>query len=248
MVLIVILAGIILACQKTIKRYKRENAELKSNNNSGHKKESIQGVKVRSGIWRPSFLKEGDIFNFYIGEHAGGKLMSSIHSAKKSIRILSPYLSASEVNEICAKSSSGLRDIAIITSASYGNLKKFWQINALKKLIGSTKKENGKYEHAAKFKSVFCKSDFLHAKLYIIDDEIAFAGSMNFTEKGIEKSHETCITIKDLDTVKGLSEYYDGLFTANLYKWKIADLGKEIYTFHWRKATNEKNVNLNDSA
>jgi phosphatidylserine/phosphatidylglycerophosphate/cardiolipin synthase-like enzyme len=243
-----VLLAIVLACQKTIKRYKKENAELKSNNNSSHKKENIQSVKVKTGTRRPYFLREGDSFNFYIGEHAGGKLMSGIQNAKKSIKILSPYLSVSEINELCAKSSGGIEDIAIITSASYDNLKKLWQVDALKKLIGSAKKENGEYEYSAIFKSVFFKADFFHAKLYIIDDEIAFAGSINFTYKGVEKSHETCFTIKDTDTVKGLIEYYDGLFSTNFYKWNITELGKKIYTFYWKKTTDEKNADFNDPA
>jgi phosphatidylserine/phosphatidylglycerophosphate/cardiolipin synthase-like enzyme len=243
-----ILTVIVLACWKTIKRYKKENEELKFKNSPRREKEITQDIKVRTGTWRPFFLREGDIFNFYIGEHAGGKLMTSIQNAKKSIKILSPYLTVSEVDEVCAKSAAGVADIAIITSASDGNLKKFWQVKALKKLIRSKKKENGKYEHTANFKSVFFRGDFVHAKLYIIDDTIAFAGSINFTGKGMEKNHETCLTIKDADTVKGLSEYYNGLFAANLYKWNIAELGEKIYTTHWRKPTNEKNADFNGPA
>jgi phosphatidylserine/phosphatidylglycerophosphate/cardiolipin synthase-like enzyme len=242
-VLVLILIVIVLVCWKTITRYKKENAD-----NSSHKKENIQRMEVRTGRSNPSFLREGDIFNFYIGRHAGGKLMTCIQKAKKSIKILSPYLSVSEVNEICAKNSRGLIDIAIITSASYDNLEKFWQVDALKNLISSAKKENGEYEHTANFKSVFFKADFFHAKLYIIDDEIAFAGSINFTSKGMEKSHETCVTIKDIDTVKSLSKYYDGLFSTNFYTWDVAELGKKIYTSHWRKTTDEKNANPNGTA
>jgi phosphatidylserine/phosphatidylglycerophosphate/cardiolipin synthase-like enzyme len=266
---------LVIACLKSISRYKKEIAALKLSRGAKYEEERAREIKagmqeIKTDIWSlkdrinksiqeikagsakgsitvqikdgmPYFLNEGNIFNFYIGVNAGGKMMGAIRNAQKSIKIISPYISAREIERLCEKQNSGLTDITVITSASDDNLKKFWQVKALKALISRTEKKGGGYAYAEKIKSVFFKADFFHAKLYIID-ETAFAGSVNFTKKGTEKSHETSLTIRDPDVVKGLREYYDGIFSANLFKWNVAELGEKIYNFQRRKKTDEKTV------
>ena len=41
------------------------------------------------------------------------------------------------------------------------------------------------------------RSTFLHSKIYIIDDQIAYLGSLNFTRSGTETNYETRIRITD---------------------------------------------------
>jgi phosphatidylserine/phosphatidylglycerophosphate/cardiolipin synthase-like enzyme len=237
---ILILAVIALAYLKSIRRFQKENTAVKPDSGIRRKEESVEGITVQTGKWPPYFLKEGDVFNFYVGTRAGGKLMSGILNAKKSIRILSPYVSSGEIRVLQKKSDGGLADVAVITSASDDNLKKPWQVQALERLIDCAKKENHEYAYTAVFKSIFFRNDFFHAKLYIIDDKTVFAGSVNFTRKGTKTNHETCLTIKDPGTVKGLCEYYDGLFNTNLDKWEIAELGERIYAFSEKKTAGKK--------
>jgi phosphatidylserine/phosphatidylglycerophosphate/cardiolipin synthase-like enzyme len=276
--LLAVVLILVIACLKSISRYKKEIAELKPNRNA--KREAEEAARelsadikdIKGSIWatnknilelknsgakqekeiirvleinekdkRPYFRKEGDSYNFYIGINAGQRLKNAIGSAKKSVKILSPYISRVVIKRLHKKSADGLTDISIITSASDDDLKKYKQVEALKELVSRTKKEGGGYVYTAVFKSFFCKSNFMHAKLYIIDDETAFTGSMNFTKKGTKTSHETSLTIRDPDTVKKLSEYYDGLLSANLFKWNVAELGEKIYSIQWRKKTDEKN-------
>jgi phosphatidylserine/phosphatidylglycerophosphate/cardiolipin synthase-like enzyme len=181
---------------------------------------------------KPFCLKESDSFNFYIGINAGGKLLGRLRDAKKSIKIISPFITEDEIELLREKRIGiGLEDISIITSAADDNFRSPSQVKALKKLLHREKKDGGaEYEYHAIFKSIFFSEEIFHAKLYILDENIAFAGSMNFTGKGMEKNHETCITIKDPQTIKELCEYYDGLFDADLPKWDdINALGKKVY-------------------
>jgi phosphatidylserine/phosphatidylglycerophosphate/cardiolipin synthase-like enzyme len=176
-------------------------------------------------------LLEDKVCNFYIGINAGGKLRSGIATAKKSIKIVSPYVTESEIERLREKHFGKLEDISIITSAEE-KMTNYTHMEGLRKLIHrEALKDSKEYEYNAVFKSVFFNGNFFHAKLYIIDDEIAYAGSMNFTKKGLETNYETCITLKDSEMVGKLSSYYDRLFAANLSKWKVSDLGKIIYPY-----------------
>jgi phosphatidylserine/phosphatidylglycerophosphate/cardiolipin synthase-like enzyme len=53
---------------------------------------------------------------------------------------------------------------------------------------------------------------FFHSKLFIIDEKIAYAGSLNFSESGMKYNYETRIAIKDKETVMKLSQHFDYLF------------------------------------
>jgi phosphatidylserine/phosphatidylglycerophosphate/cardiolipin synthase-like enzyme len=187
---------------------------------------------------KPYFLKNNLTCDFYIGTNAGGKLTGSIFDAKKSIKIVSPFLGQAEVEKLREKSLGGLDDISVITSVSNANLSS--HIFALKKLIHRRKQngENGfEYDPIRGCNLVVFRGNFIHEKLYIIDDEIAYSGSMNFTEKGMINNHETCLTINDSAIVQKLSGYFETLFKANLYKWNIAELGNKIYSVHDRGKT-----------
>jgi phosphatidylserine/phosphatidylglycerophosphate/cardiolipin synthase-like enzyme len=237
-ILMIMIMIIVSACRKNIGQYKKENDK---NIGAWHESESAQGIlKVNSGTQHPNFIKEGGTYNLYIGINAGGKMMGAIRNAQKSIQIISPYLNPDELKVIFEKHAAGLTDIAIITSASDSNLQKSLQVEALKKLIEENRKENGEYMHTPVFiKSLFLKDDFFHAKLYIVDDNTAFVGSLNFTKGGIENNHETCVTIKDPDIVKALSEYYNGLFVSNLETCDVEKLGKKIYIINANNAKEE---------
>lgn len=54
---------------------------------------------------------------------------------------------------------------------------------------------------------------FVHSKIYLIDDQIAYVGSMNFTEKGMKYNHESRIRFVNEETVQKLTKEFDDLFT-----------------------------------
>ena len=48
------------------------------------------------------------------------------------------------------------------------------------------------------------KCPLLHAKLYVIDREVAFLGSLNFTNRGLFDNFETCLRVDKRDDVRAL--------------------------------------------
>jgi phosphatidylserine/phosphatidylglycerophosphate/cardiolipin synthase-like enzyme len=179
------------------------------------------------------FLEENDFFSFYIGRNAGGKLKTSIDEAKKSIRIVSPFLDETDIDKLRDKQSGPVEYVSMITTLPDNGLT-ISRAKALGCLIHRDKQKgrNGfEYMVIRGFNLVVFRGNFLHEKLYIIDDEIVFAGSLNFTETGLSRNHESCLTLKDPVVVKKLITYYESLFHANLRKWNINELGKKIYSY-----------------
>ena len=70
---------------------------------------------------------------------------------------------------------------------------------------------------------------FIHSKIYIVDDEVAFVGSVNFTNSGFFKSYETCLMIENKETVIKLSEYFDELYKTDWMKADINYIGRKMY-------------------
>ena len=59
------------------------------------------------------------------------------------------------------------------------------------------------------------KSYNLHSKIYIIDNKIAFLGSLNFTTTGFLFNHETCIRITDKSVIRHLNNVYKDLIKTS---------------------------------
>lgn len=72
---------------------------------------------------------------------------------------------------------------------------------------------------------------FVHSKIYVIDDEIAYLGSMNFTAKGTKENHETRIRTTDPAAVRKISEEVERLFeSSELAERDIQYWGSQLYT------------------
>ena len=61
------------------------------------------------------------------------------------------------------------------------------------------------------------RTTYLHSKIYIIDDQIAYLGSLNFTRGGTESNHETRIRITDSATIAKISEEFEILWGNSLF-------------------------------
>ncbi|NKI27430.1 hypothetical protein HCG49_12745 [Arenibacter sp. 6A1] len=71
---------------------------------------------------------------------------------------------------------------------------------------------------------------FIHGKMYLIDDEIAYLGSLNFTGGGTQKNYETRIRIADRKAIKELVAEFKTLFHNEDYQEKcLAEWGRELY-------------------
>jgi phosphatidylserine/phosphatidylglycerophosphate/cardiolipin synthase-like enzyme len=72
---------------------------------------------------------------------------------------------------------------------------------------------------------------FIHSKIYVIDDEIAYMGSLNFTGKGIKDNHETRIRTADPNAVaKIVEEVNEIFFNSNLAERDLQFWGSQLYS------------------
>lgn len=72
---------------------------------------------------------------------------------------------------------------------------------------------------------------FIHGKVYIIDDAIAYLGSLNFTASGTKYNYETRIRTTDRETVKKIKdEFYDLFHYSQIPEIDIQLWGNSLYT------------------
>ncbi|AXP81402.1 cardiolipin synthetase [Mariniflexile rhizosphaerae] len=240
--------------------------------------------------------------DIYIGKGAGKKLLNDIRNAKKSIKIVSPYLSPFLISELISLRKQNL-DVVLITTDNiedfYGN----YERNIHQLIIQNRETDKKAFEKREKWKDVskiltyitfgllailigisylfrdikvafglipiviifiiikFYKNKiknkriysywysqlfpfkvymspdttdlsdtFIHAKIYLIDDQIAYLGSLNFTASGTKHNYETRIRTTDPNAIKEIKEeLYQLLNHSNLPERDIQYWGKELY-------------------
>ena len=86
------------------------------------------------------------------------------------------------------------------------------------------------YSYFSRKKPDRSKAFNLHSKLYIIDDRIAYLGSVNFTRSGCSFNHETRIRITDPEAIYQLKEEFEELLCNDYYNHRSVDeWGRELY-------------------
>lgn len=71
---------------------------------------------------------------------------------------------------------------------------------------------------------------FVHSKIYIIDQEVMFLGSVNFTEKGFRNNYECCVSTIDIDAIASVEgEIIDLMQTDGVYYRDINFIGSLVY-------------------
>jgi len=235
----------------------------------------------------------------YLGRNAGRDILQEIRKAKHSIKIISPYLTPSYVEELVALNKKGV-DITLITADDVekgdGRYSTLDHTHLVKQLCEKDEEEAEKrsnrmfwsgiglatsgvlivlsfllslwllilglagmivagiyffwskeivvytYSYETIFKLKICFSQYcrdgvhkgthlIHSKVFVVDDDVAFVGSVNFTHSGLVKSYETAVRVTDKKAVKDLSEEVDRLFnTKEGYFKDIQEWGKELYT------------------
>ncbi len=106
-----------------------------------------------------------------------------------------------------------------------------YSIKAAKKRVYSYS-----YKQLFPFKVVLSKDEngfgttYLHSKIYIIDDKIAYLGSLNFTNSGTKHNYETRVRINEMSSVHKIAEEFDYLMhEANLPEVSIQEWGRQQY-------------------
>jgi phosphatidylserine/phosphatidylglycerophosphate/cardiolipin synthase-like enzyme len=246
----------------------------------------------------------GDI---YIGKESGKMIIADMLAARKSIRIMSPYLSAKLVDVLMDRFKSGIA-VELVTSDEIEDHKQpenkncyriirqhkhvderlksrkavfqalgviiillfglaagmklpvlfyesartldyiqFFVLGGIA-LFGQTLWRKGKqlrfwyysysslfpikifYSYFSRQKADRSRAFNLHSKLYIIDDCIAYLGSVNFTRSGCLLNHETRIRITDPEAIYYLKQEFEELLEDEYYNHRSVDeWGRELY-------------------
>jgi phosphatidylserine/phosphatidylglycerophosphate/cardiolipin synthase-like enzyme len=92
-----------------------------------------------------------------------------------------------------------------------------------------------KYEYEGIMNFKYLRSaynTFVHSKIYLIDGEIAYLGSVNFTRKGFIENFETRIRLNDRNEVRKLRKFVNDIYEDDgEYKGhEIEFLGRQIYS------------------
>jgi len=71
---------------------------------------------------------------------------------------------------------------------------------------------------------------FVHAKIYLIDDQIAYLGSLNFTKSGTEWNYETRVRTIDPNAIELIeNEFYDLMENSEIPERDIQSWGRKLY-------------------
>ena len=214
----------------------------------------------------------------YIGRGAGKEIHEKIRNAKKSVKIVSPYLSPDYIKDLISLHKKEVKVTLItcdkIESNSYSDfqisdlikkeqiydekarkLKKFlfksfiWLfitsllfailafvffmliiiagilvLASIISLLSSVliSDYSFKYEPIFRIKvfdSYSGKSprstELVHSKIFVIDEEIAFLGSANFTYSGFKTHYETTIKVEDKTAVSDISQEVEKLYSSS---------------------------------
>lgn len=240
--------------------------------------------------------------DIYIGKGAGKKLLTDIRNAKKSVKIVSPYLSPFLIKELINFRKRDL-EVELVTTDNiedfYGNYERnihklinqnreidniavekrekwkdiskiltyigfglftiligiayllkdtkvafglipifiiFLVIKLYKNKIKNTRIYSYWYSQLFPFK-VYMSPDqnklsdtFIHSKIYLIDDQIAYLGSLNFTSSGTKHNYETRIRTKDSNAIKEIKEeIYQLTNHSHLPERNIQFWGRQLY-------------------
>ncbi len=78
-------------------------------------------------------------------------------------------------------------------------------------------------------KNHYDSNTYFHSKMYIIDDNIAYLGSLNFTRSGTQNNYETRIRTTDGEAVKKIVEEFNTLFYDNNAPERNIQLWDNVY-------------------
>ena len=120
------------------------------------------------------------------GDNTGLTLEPILWNARKSVWIISPYISRNYSEQLVSLSQRGI-EVRIITSNEHMNKE---SIEVLKD------SENQNLILLILDKQ---KAGFIHSKTYIVDHEKAFCGSANLTYNGLNSNYESLTVAENLD-------------------------------------------------
>lgn len=240
--------------------------------------------------------------DIFIGRGAGKELLDEIWNARKSVRIVSPYLSPKLVDQLIELKRRNI-EVELITSSDIEDYRDIHERNITRLIIQNRETDEVavlkriKWRKAANVLSIigFCllfglavlgyylrdiriayglvpvvilsfivqylkqrirnkriynywysklfpfrvymtpyvtggRGTFIHSKIYIIDDRIAYLGSLNFTTSGTRYNYETRIKTEDSNAIRRIrEEIHRIMHDVDFPEMDLQSWGKEIY-------------------
>jgi phosphatidylserine/phosphatidylglycerophosphate/cardiolipin synthase-like enzyme len=228
--------------------------------------------------------------SIYIGKGAGNEVLEKIRSAKHSVKIVSPYLTPTYIEELIKLKRRGV-DVTLITSDKLeegrGVYSDLTHTDVIKQKrmedeVEQKRRGNGikysllsylipiilfyvfsysflsvilvlvstislifyynlriytyKYQPLFKLKVFYSAydqeknhSNFIHSKIYVIDEKVAYVGSINFTYKGFKYNYETATKVNDPMAIREISKEVDRLYNSSELSKSIEEWGRELY-------------------
>ncbi|MFV0553630.1 MAG: phospholipase D-like domain-containing protein [Mangrovibacterium sp.] len=106
----------------------------------------------------------------------------------------------------------------------------------LKKKVKRTRIYSYYYSKLFPFKILYSSdkdnsnNTFVHSKIYLIDDQIAYLGSLNFTLSGTKNNHETRVRTTDSNAIWEIKTEFRRLMNdLNLPQRSIQNWGRKLY-------------------
>lgn len=252
-----------------------------------------------------AFYKNSVLSDIYIGKGAGKKLLNDIQSARKSVKVVSPFLSPEYIKLLIDLKLRNI-DVQLITMDEIEDFNKPHEEKLIFKLIKQIKITDDKanlrrkkislinkfllfswitiyltsiiagyifhpkyywgliialiifiiflsirsviakkvifsysYQPLFPFRVIISPQNqryryqsqfYIHSKVFIIDDSIAYLGSLNFSKSGLEYNFESRIRLTEPETISGLNKVFDDIFNdENIYSVSIESMAKRIY-------------------
>lgn len=153
----------------------------------------------------------------HVGSGAGNYIEKQLFSAKKYVCVCSPFISPSYAKRLLHLLDVDIK-VRVITSDSEnkdkeGNTTRDLLKQAVKPpkdWLGRAKKDW--VRPALDYKVI--RRDFVHAKIYVVDGEIAMAGSPNLTYGGLWKNVEHLVITESVQEARMIESDYERLWSS----------------------------------
>jgi phosphatidylserine/phosphatidylglycerophosphate/cardiolipin synthase-like enzyme len=199
----------------------------------------------------------------YIGREAGKEIHEKIKNAKSSVKVVSPYLSPDYVKELISLHKKGVKVTLItcdqIETNSYSDFRPSSLVKK-QKIEKKSMKDNQSFidkiinlftnlfisEDSFTYEPIFRirvfdsasgknpkSTELIHSKIFVIDEETAFLGSVNLTYSGFKTHYETAIKVKDKFAVREISNEIENLYNSHELKAKSVEDWMNIQSKEW---------------
>jgi phosphatidylserine/phosphatidylglycerophosphate/cardiolipin synthase-like enzyme len=151
----------------------------------------VNGIKsVFSADWNDKPVSPQIPELIYSPDNSREKIISAILNAKQTLKIYAENLSDYHLIGAIARASKKGVLVQVVMSMPL-------------------RAKQARYLEKAKVSVYYSKKLFIHAKVFIIDNETAIIGSINLTRSSLEDNRELSIVSKDKEVIKKLTETFN---------------------------------------